>query len=63
MKKCKVLFKKGWLPDSRFNKKQLNAGVRVEKEHTNNPCWAKQIAKAHLLENPKYYVKLKKARL
>ena len=60
MRKCKVMFKYGWLPDSRFNSKQLKAGSKVESEHTNNPCLQKQIAKAHLVEDPKYYVKLKK---
>jgi hypothetical protein len=57
------MFKKGGIPDSKFNKKQLAAGTRVEKEHTNNPCWAKQIAKSHLVENKNYYVKLKKLKL
>lgn len=60
---CKVIFKMGSVPDSKFNSKQLKAGVRVEKEHTNNLCWAKQIAKAHLMERGDYYKKLKKAGL
>jgi len=60
--KC-VKLKWGWLPDKRFNKNQLRAGIKVEKEHTNDACIAKQIAKAHLIENPKYYKKLKKAGL
>lgn len=63
MKKCKVIFKKGWLPDSKFNRKALEAGVKVEKEHTSNPCWAKQIAKAHLVENKNYYKLLRKMKL
>lgn len=63
MKKCKPIFKQGWLPDSKFNKRALSMGVKVEKEHTNNPCWAKQIAKAHLVEDKAYYKKLKKAGL
>lgn len=63
MIKCKPIFKQGWLPDSKFNKKSLEMGIRVEKEHTSNPCWAKQIAKAHLKENKDYYKILKKAGL
>jgi len=63
MKKCKPVFKQGWLPDSKFNKKALNMGVKVEHEHTNNSCWAKQIAKAHLVENKNYYKILKKLKL
>lgn len=38
-------------------------GIKVEKEHTSSSTIAKQIAKAHLVENPKYYTKLKKAGL
>ncbi len=57
---CKIMFKKGGLPDSMFNSKQLRVGMKVEREHSNNPCITKQIAKAHLVEDPKYYVKLKK---
>lgn len=60
---CKVMFKGGGVPDSRFNKRQLEAGTRVEKEHTSNPCLAKQIAKGHLLERKDYYTQLKKAKL
>jgi hypothetical protein len=38
-------------------------GIKIETEHTNSHKIAKQIAKAHLIENPKYYTKLKKAGL
>ena len=61
--KCKVMFKKGGVPDSSFNRKQLSAGIKVEKEHTSNSCLAKQIAKAHLVENKNYYKILKKMKL
>jgi len=43
--------------------KQLRAGIRVEKEHTTSPRMACRIALDHLAEHPKYYTKLKKARL
>lgn len=62
-KKCGVVLKWGWLPDKRFNKTQLKAGIKVEKEHSNKVCIAKQIAKSHLVEDPKYYIKLRRAKL
>jgi hypothetical protein len=40
--------------------KQLNTGIKVEKEHTDNLKQAKEIAMDHLWEDPKYYDKLKK---
>lgn len=43
------------LPDSDFNKVQLKKGMMVEKEHSNNIYVQKDIAKAHLKENPDYY--------
>lgn len=54
----KLKLKKGNIPDKRFDKQQLKMGVKVEKEHTNNPKIAKQIAKAHLSEFPTYYTGL-----
>jgi len=45
-------------PDSAFNPKQLALGKKVEKEHTDKPDVAKQIAKDHLTEDKKYYPKL-----
>ena len=39
---------------------QLLIGLKVEKEHTDNPGIAKEIAMDHLWEDPKYYTKLKK---
>jgi hypothetical protein len=48
---------------SAFNAKQLKRGTDVEMEHTNKRAIAKQIAMDHLLEDPKYYVKLSKVHL
>jgi len=41
-------------------KQQLNKGIKVEMEHTNNKKIAKEIAMDHLYEDPKYYDKLEK---
>jgi hypothetical protein len=46
--------------DDQFDAKALNAGTKVELEHTDDASLAKQIAKDHLSEDPKYYEKLKK---
>jgi hypothetical protein len=59
----RLIFKHGNVPDSNFIKTQLRMGIKTETEHTNSHKIAKQIAKAHLIENPKYYTKLKKAGL
>ena len=48
----------GLLPDSDFDPEQLEAGIKVEMEHTDNPDVAKQIAKGHLSEDKDYYRKL-----
>lgn len=45
---------------SDFDPKQLKAGIEVEKEHGNDPIWARQIAMDHLTEIPDYYTRLKK---
>lgn len=58
--KFKIHLKKGNVPDSHFNRKQLKIGMRVESEHSNDPFITKQIAKAHLTESPKYYFYLNK---
>lgn len=39
---------------------ELSAGVKVEKEHTDDPKMAKRIATDHLAEFPDYYTRLKK---
>ncbi len=54
---CK--FKHGNDSDKSFNKKQLKMGIEVEKEHSDDIKIRKQIAKAHLVENPEYYTYLK----
>ena len=38
--------------------KEFKMGVKVEFEHTKDKDKAKEIAKDHLYENPKYYSKL-----
>jgi len=48
------------IPESKFDKGQLNKGIKVEMEHTNNTSIAKEIAKDHLMEDPEYYQKLAK---
>lgn len=47
-------------PDSAFDPEQLAAGIEVELEHTSDPAVAKEIAKDHLMEDPRYYVKLRR---
>lgn len=56
----KKLFK--WIdePDESFDPEQLQIGIEVEKEHTDNEFIAKMIAKAHLKECADYYKMLKK---
>lgn len=48
------------MPDSEFNKKQIEKGIEVEMEHTDNPIIAKEIAKDHLVEGENYYDYLEK---
>ena len=43
-------------PDGYFNKEQLEKGISVEFEHTNDKDLAKEIAKDHLTEVPNYYI-------
>lgn len=47
-------------PDADFDQNELERGVQVEKEHTNNEYVAKLIAKDHLKEIPDYYARLTK---
>lgn len=47
-------------PDSEFDPEQLKMGIEAELEHTSSKEMAKEIAKDHLKEDPKYYTKLKK---
>lgn len=39
----------------KFDPKQLAKGIKVEMEHTNDKSLAREIAKDHLVEDPKYY--------
>lgn len=48
------------LKDSVFNKNNIRKGMKVEREHTSDPAIAREIAKDHLKEDPKYYQKLEK---
>ena len=48
---------------SQFDKEQVDIGVKVELEHTDDIELAKEIVKDHLKEDPKYYTKLKQAKL
>lgn len=47
-------------PASAFDSEQVAKGKKVEKEHTNDPQLAKEIAKDHLEEIPDYYDRLQK---
>lgn len=49
--------------DSRYPEDELKKGRKHEREHTNNPEVAKQIAKDHLEEDRHYYIHLDKAKL
>jgi hypothetical protein len=55
---------KGGLGDkakaSDFDKAQVEKGIEVELEHTNNREEALEIVLDHLTEDPKYYTKLAK---
>lgn len=44
-------------------KKELNAGIAVEMEHTDDTETARRIALDHLYEDPEYYEKLANAGL
>ncbi|MBF0098706.1 MAG: hypothetical protein HQM05_15380 [Magnetococcales bacterium] len=45
-------------PRHKYNPKELKRGIKVEKEHTDDPKIAKQIAMDHLNEDPHYYSRL-----
>lgn len=46
------------MTDSDFSPNQRKKGLKVELEHTSNRQLAKEIARDHLAEDPKYYSKL-----
>jgi len=43
--------------DDKFDPKELKRGTEIELEHFNDKKIAKEIAKDHLREDPKYYSK------
>jgi len=47
-------------PDDRYDAKELERGIEIEMEHTDNEDEAKSIAKDHLSEIPDYYTRLDK---
>lgn len=49
-----------YMSDEEFDQEQLRLGIKVEYEHTNDYEVAKEIAKDHLKEDPKYYQHLLK---
>lgn len=51
------LYKDGMAVD--FDADELAAGIKVEMEHTTDPAVAEEVAKDHLVEDDKYYSKLK----
>lgn len=56
----KVIGKHDNVPDTEFDRDELEAGINVEMEHTDNKFVAKMITKDHLSEFPDYYTRLKK---
>ena len=44
----------------KYIKKELQKGIKIEMEHTNDKEMAKEIAMDHLWEDPNYYIKLDK---
>lgn len=40
---------------TKYDPKEVQMGIKVEMEHTNNPKVAERIAKDHLREHPRYY--------
>ncbi len=45
---------------SNYNKKDIEKGIKIEKEHTSNPNIAKEITIDHLSEFSNYYEELEK---
>lgn len=46
------------VPMWNYDPRQLRQGIQVQKEHTDDPLVARQIAKDHLAEIPDYYTRL-----
>lgn len=59
-KPISIVGKHNDIPDSEFDSKELEAGIKVEMEHTDDPEIAKKIAKDHLSEPglSDYYTRL-----
>lgn len=49
--------------DADFDPRSLAAGQKAEMEHTNDPSVAREIARDHLSEDPRYYDKLSRINL
>ena len=56
---CGRALKKGFTEND-ANPEQLEMGIKIEMEHTDDPSVAKIIALDHLSEIPDYYTRLKK---
>ena len=52
--------KADYVPDYKFNKKELRKGIRHELEHSDDSDIAKETAEDHMMEDPKYYTHLQK---
>ena len=61
-KELKTAQKHENVPDSKYPQDQIRMGIKVEKEHTDDPEKAKEIAKDHLSEFPDYYTRLRRLR-
>jgi hypothetical protein len=48
------------IPPDLFDPKLVEQGRKVEREHTSSDPMAKEIARDHLTEDPRYYSKLKR---
>lgn len=55
-----VNLKGSGIPDEKFDPKELEMGIEIEKEHIDNPIISKAISKGHLTEIKDYYTRLKK---
>lgn len=49
-----------FVPNNKFDRKELTLGIKIEREHTKSDLVASLVAKDHLSELPDYYSKLKK---
>lgn len=55
-----IVLKHTDVSDSEYDEDELEMGIKVELEHTDDKDIAKEIAKDHLSEFPDYYTRLKK---